>query len=209
MPLLHNYLFDELLIPIMYAFFLVSGIVGLALGIALAVFRTRVFRLFKPMNRWVSARKQLRPMEVQHTIEPFVYGHRRWFSVLFIVGGLFSILMLMANAHAITVASLFGAGHVSDLESLTMHMVGALLIVGGILSIAIGVLLGFFPDKLRALEKHSNRWISSRQMAKGVDDAHLPLDRWFESSPRTAGCILAVAALILTINSTIVLLGRH
>ena len=62
MPLLHNYLFDELLIPIMYAFFLVSGIVGLTLGIALAVFRTRVFRLFKPMNRWVSARKQLRPM---------------------------------------------------------------------------------------------------------------------------------------------------
>ena len=209
MPLLHNYLFDQLLIPIMYAFFLVSGIVGLALGIGLAVFRTRVFRLFKPMNRWVSARKQLRPMEVQHTIEPFVYRHRRWFSVLFIVGGLFSILMLMANAHAMTVTSLFGAGRVSDLESLTTHMVGALLIVGGILSIAIGVLLGFFPDKLRALEKRSNRWISSRQMAKGVDNAHLPLDRWFESSPRTAGCILAVAALILTINSTIVLLGRH
>lgn len=209
MPLLHNYLFDQLLIPIMYAFFLVSGIAGLALGIGLAVFRTRVFLLFKPMNRWVSVRKQLAPMDVPHTIEPFVHQHRRWFSVLFIVGGLFSILMLVANAHATTVASLFGAGRVSDLESLTIHMVGALLIAGSILSIAIGVLLGFFPDKLRALEKRSNRWISSRQMAKGVDDMHLPLDRWFESSPRTAGCILAVAALILTINSTIVLFWRH
>ena len=209
MPLMHNYLFDEILIPIMYSFFLVSGIAGLALGIGLAASRTRVFRLFKPMNRWVSVRKQLEPMEVPHTIEPFVHQYRRWFSVLFIVGGLFSVLMLAANVHATTVASLFGAGRVSDLESLTLRMAGALLIAGSILSIAIGILLGFFPDKLRALEKHSNRWISSRQMAKGVDDMHLPLDRWFESSPRTAGCILAVAALILTINSTIVLLGRH
>lgn len=209
MPLLHNYLFDQLLIPMMYAFFLVSGIAGLALGIGLAVFRTRVFNLFKPMNRWVSVRKQLEPMDVQHRIEPFVYRHRRWFSTLFIVGGLFSVLMLVANAQAAMGTSLLSAGRVSDLESLSIHMVGALLIAGSVLSIAIGVLLGFFPDRLRALEKRSNRWISSRQMGKGVDDLHLPLDRWFESSPRTAGCILAVAALILIINSTIVLWWRH
>ena len=209
MPLLHNYLFDQVLIPLMFAFFLVSGIAGLALGIGLAVFRTRVFHLFVPMNRWVSLRKQLEPMDVQHMIEPFVYRHRRWFSALFIVGGLFSLLMLVANAQAATGTSLFNVGRVSDLQSLTIRMVGALLIAGSILSIAIGVLLGFFPDRLRALEKRSNRWVSSRQMAKGVDDLHLPLDRWFESSPRTAGCILAVAALILVINSTIVLWWRH
>jgi len=209
MPHLNNYLFDQLLIPIIFVFFLVSGIAGLALGVGLAVFRTRVFRLFKPMNRWVSGRIPLGPMEAQHTIEPFVYRHRRWFTALFIVGGLFSILMLTAKAHATTVGSLFGAGRVSDLESLIVHILGAFLIVGSILSIAIGVLLGFFPDKLLALEKRSNRWVSSRQIAKGMDDVHLPLDRWFESYPRAAGCILAVAALILTINSTVVLFWRR
>ena len=209
MPLLNNYVFDQILIPVIFVFFLVSGIAGLALGLGLAVFRTRIFRLFKPMNRWVSARIPLGPMEMQHTVEPFVYRYRRWFSALFIVGGLFSILMLVAKAPATTVGSLFGSGRMSDLESLTVHILGAFLVVGSIVAIVTGSLLGFFPDKLRALEKRSNRWVSSRQMVRGADDVHLPLDRWFESSPRLAGCILAVAALILTINSTFVLFWRH
>jgi hypothetical protein len=209
MPLLNNYLFDQLLVPVAFLFFLVSGIFGLGLGLGLVVFRTRVFRLFGPMNRWVSAQKNLEPMEARHEIEPFVYKYRRWFSALFIVGGAFSIFMLVAKAHATVVASVFGAWRFSVIEPLIIQSLGALLIVGSVLAIAIGILLGFFPRALGALEKRTNRWVSSRQIAKGIDDVHLPLDRWFESSPRAAGCILAVAALILTINSTIVLLGRH
>jgi hypothetical protein len=209
MPLLNNYLFDQLLVPVVFLFFLVSGIFGVGLGIGLVVFRGRVFRLFGPMNRWVSARKSLKPMEARREIDQFVHIYRHWFSALFIIGGTFSLFMLVAKVHATAVASIFGAGRFPVIGPLIIESLGALLIVGSVLAIAIGIILGFFPRALGALEKRTNRWVSSRQIAKGVDDVHLPLDRWFESSPRTAGCILAVAALILTINSAIVLFGRH
>ena len=208
MPLMHNYLFDQLLIPALFAFFLVSGLFGFGFGIGLIVYRARAFQLFDPLNRWFSARRNLEVMEATHTIEPFVYRNRRWFSTVFIAGGLFSIFMLVAKTHAATVATLFYGGRAMAFETWIVQSLGVLLVVGSVLAVVIGVVLGFFPQKLREFERRTNHWFSSRQMVKGADDMHLPLDRWFHTSPRAAGCILAIAALILTINSTIVLFGR-
>ena len=209
MPLLNNYLFDQLLVPVVFLFFLVSGIFGVGLGIGLVVFRARVFQLFGPMNRWISARKNLESMEAQHEIEPFVHKYRRWFSALFILGGIFSIFMLAAKVDAVAVTSVFGIRRSSFIGPWVIQSLVTSLIIGSVLAVAIGIILGFFPRALAALEMRTNHWYSSRQFAKGADEMYVPLDRWFESSPRTAGCILAVAALILSISSVIVLLGHR
>jgi hypothetical protein len=148
-------------------------------------------------------------MEARHEIEPFVHKYRRWFGAIFIVGGLFSIFMLAVKVDAAAVASIFGAGRLSVIGTWVTQSLATVLMVGSALAIAIGIVLGFFPRALAALERFANCWYSSRQFAKGADDMHEPLDRWFQSSPRTAGWILAAAALILSVNSAIVLLGRH
>jgi hypothetical protein len=209
MPLLNNYVIGEILIPVVFLFFLVSGIFGVGFGIALVVFRGRVFRLFGPMNRWISAQKNLEPMEVRHDIESIVRKYRRWFSAFFIIGGTFSILILAVKVDAAAVASVFGARRFSFIGPWIVQSVATFLITGSVLAIAIGIILGFFPRALGALEMRADHWYSSRQIVKGVDKMHLPLDRWFESSPRAAGWIVAVAALILSISSVIVLHGHH
>ena len=209
MPHLSNYVVDEILVPVVFLFFLVSGIFGVGLGIGLVVFRARVFQLFGPMNRWISARKNLESMEAQHEIEPFVHKYRRWFSALFILGGIFSIFMLAAKVDAVAVTSVFGIRRSSFIGPWVIQSLVTSLIIGSVLAVAIGIILGFFPRALAALEMRTNHWYSSRQFAKGADEMYVPLDRWFESSPRTAGCILAVAALILSISSVIVLLGHR
>ncbi len=209
MPLLNNVLFDQLLIPAVFLFFLVSGVSGVALGIGLIVFRSRVFRLIGPMNRWVSARKTLKPIEESHDLDRFVHRYRYWFSAIFILGGAFSIFILVTRMHVTVLAAALGASRFSVLVPVVIQSLGALLIVGSVLAVAVGVILGFFPRALAVLEKRMNLWVSSRRIARGVDDPHLPLDRWFQSSPRVAGCVLTVAALILTVNSAVVLIGRH
>ena len=209
MPLFNNFLVDQLLVPVIFLFFLVSGIFGVALGIGLVIFRGRAFRIFAPMNRWVSARKNLERLEVGHEIEPFVHKYRHWFSALFIIGGTFSIFMLVVKVDAAAVASVFGAGRFSVIVPWIIQSFTALLIGGALLAIAIGIILGFFPRALGALEMRANRWVSSRQFVKGADAMHVPLDRWVETSPRAAGWIVAVAALFLSINSAIVLLGHR
>jgi hypothetical protein len=209
MPLLNNYVVDEILVPVVFLFFLVSGIFGVSLGIGLVVFQARVFRLFGPMNRWISARKNLEPMEARHEIEPFVHKYRRWFGALFVIGGTFSIFMLATKVDVVAVTSVFGFRRYSVIGPWVIQSLATFLIIGSMLAIAIGLILGFFPRALAALEMRTNRWVSSRQFTKGADAMHVPLDRWFESSPRAAGWVLAVAALILSISSAIVLLGHR
>ena len=209
MPLLNNYVVDEILVPVVFLFFLVSGVFGFGLGIGLVVFRGRVLRLFAPLNRWISARKGFKPMETPHDIDPLVHKYRRWFGALFIIGGTFSIFILAAKVDVDAVTSVFGLRRFSFVGPWIVQSLATLLIIGSLLAIATGIVLGFFPRALAALETRTNHWVSSRQIGKGADAMHLPLDRWFESAPRAAGGILAVAALILTIISAIVLLGHR
>ena len=215
MPLTHNVLIDQLLVPALFAFFLVAGLAGAALGVAMIVFRDRAFRFFAPMNRWVSARKTLAPLDTLYNIDPTVHKYRRWFGAVFIVGGAFTIfivsgaftmIMLVARLDVARVVSLLGGSGSSFVLGWLVESLGWMLMVGSALAIAIGIILGFFPQVLGALEMRANRWVSSRQIAKGADEMHVPFDRWLESYPRAAGWLLAAAALFLTVSSITVLL---
>ncbi|HVY07010.1 MAG TPA: hypothetical protein VHB46_13630 [Burkholderiales bacterium] len=205
MPLLHNYVTDQVLMPVLFLFLLVMGLFGVAFGVGLVVMRTRVFQLLGPMNRWVSMRKTLAPMEVHRDIEPFVHKHRRLFGAIFILGGLLTIVVLSAKVDPRAVTTAFGARNYVSFAPYVVQGVTTFLIVGSLVAIVTGVVLAFFPGMLAMVETRSNHWYSSRQMAKGVDSMHLPLDRWFESSPRAAGAVLGIAALVLVVLSILIL----
>jgi|SRR5579859_1514377 len=209
MSLTHNVVIDQLLIPALFVFFLISGIAGAALGAALIVFRARAFHVLGPMNRWVSARETLAPLETAHEVDPAVYKYRRWFSALFIVGAAFSMIMLFARFSVAAVVAFLGSNSDSIFARWLVESLGWLLFVGSALALAIGVMLGFYPRLLARLEVHANRWYSSRQAGKGVDRMVFTLDRWVESSPRTAGWIIATAALALAANSAFVLIAHR
>ena len=208
MPLTQNYLIDHLLVPAAFLFFLVAGIAGAALGAALIVFRGRISGLFRPMNRWVSVRKSLAPLERPHNIAPTVYKYRRGFSAAFIIGAAFSIVMLVAKVDVRAVVSLLGADPHSFVGPWIAQSLCWLMIGGSVLAIVIGIILGFFPRVLAAIEMRANRWYSPRRIGKGADVMYLTLDRWVEYSPRTAGWIIAIAALVVAFNSAFVLFGR-
>jgi hypothetical protein len=209
MMLGHNAVIDQLLIPALFAFFLVAGIAGVVLGIALIVFRGRVFRLMGPLNRWVSGRKTLASLETFHLVDPAVYRFRRWFSAAFIVGAAFSMIMILTRLKVASVVALLGAGRFSVIGPWLVESLEWMLLLGCLLAVAVGIILGFFPHVLGALEKRANRWYSSRPLGQGADDMHLTLDRWVEYSPRTAGWIISLAALIVAVNSAVVLIGRN
>lgn len=209
MPLYDNYVLEEILIPAVFLFFLVAGIFGIGFGLGLAVFQSRLLRLFSPMNRWVSARQRFAGLDTQRDMEPFFHRHRRVFAAVFILGGLFSIVMLAVIVDADDVATAFGVGQLSFVGLWAIRSTTTLLVIGSLVAMAVGVILAFFPRLLGRLEAGSNRWISSRQMIKGADEMHLPLDRWFAASPRIFGIVLALAALVLAAIAAVFLFGHR
>jgi hypothetical protein len=209
MMLNQNSLIFELLVRALFLFFLVAGIAGTALGLSLILSPARVFQLLSPMNRWVSGSKTLAPLEIVHNIDPTIYKYRRWFSAAFIVGSGFSLFMIVAKLDVGVVLSLIGASRYSFIGPWLLQSLKWLMIAGSVLALVIGIVLGFFPTALGALEKRANQWYAPKRLGQGADEMHLPIDRWVQSSPKTAGWIISVGALIVVVNSAVVLLGRY
>jgi hypothetical protein len=204
-----NYLADQLLIPFVLWFFIVASLVGVALGACLIAAGARTLRLLGTMNRWISLRSSLKPMEQPHDIGKAVYGHRRWFGIAFAVGGAFSIFMLLEYVEAAAVVSSLGGNASPAAASWIVEGLRWILVAGGALAVVIGLMLAFSTDALRALEARANRWFSSRQLVKGADTMHLTLDQWVETHPLTAGWTLAAGSAIVLIASIIVWVGQR
>ena len=204
-----NSLVDQLLIPFVLWFFMVAGIVGIALGVGLILGSAWTMRFLGTMNRWVSLRNGLKLMEEPHDIGKAVYGHRRWFGAAFAVGGAFVLFMLLAKLEVAAVVAALGRHATPVIVAWIVESLRWMLFAGGALAVLVGVMLVFSTDALRALDARVNRWYSTRHLGKGADTMHLTLDHWVGTFPRAAGWMLALGAAMVLIASMIVWLARH
>ncbi|MEX0958307.1 MAG: hypothetical protein WDZ63_03380 [Burkholderiales bacterium] len=196
-----NALVDQILIPFVLWVFIVTGLAGLALGVGLIVRGAATFRALGSLNRWVSVRNGMKPLEEPHDIGKAVYGHRRWFGIAFAIGGAFTVFMMLAQVEtASAVAALAGKARPAIVDW-ALESLKWLLVIGGTLAVIVGVMLAVSPDALRALETRTNRWYSPRQLGKNADTMHFTLDRWVEAHPRTAGSLLTTGAAIVLIGA--------
>ena len=197
-------LVDQLLIPVVLWIFIVAAIVGIALGVGLIINGARTLRFLGAMNRWVSLRSKLKPMEIPRDIGEAVYGHGRWFGGAFALGGVFAAFMLLARVEVAAVVPALGKNAPPVMIDWIVESLRWIVVVGGALAVIIGVMLFFSPDAVRAVEARLNRWTSTRQLGKGADTMHLTLDRWVGSFPRAAGWALTLGAAIVLVATMIV-----
>jgi hypothetical protein len=209
MMLTQNPLIVELLVRALFLFFLVAGIAGAALGLSLILSPGRAFQFLDPMNRWVSGSKTLAPLEAVHNIDPTIYKYRRWFSAVFIVGAAFSVFMIVAKLDVRVFLSMTGAARYSVIGPWLLESLKWLMIAGSLLALAIGIVLGFFPNALSVVEKRANQWYVPSELGQGANKMHLLIDRWVQHSPKAAGWIIVIGALIVVVNSAVVLHGRY
>ncbi len=174
---------------------LVFAGIGFAAGVGLIVSGARTLRFFHAMNRWISMRGALKPMEIPRDTEPLSHGHRRLLGYALIAGGAFSAIGLAAGVDAAAVGASFARGDMVRIVAIAAAALKWFLIVGSVAGVAVGLLLCFSPGALAVLEKHGNRWISSRRAMRGADEPILTLDRLVETHPRRSGWILVCTTL--------------
>lgn len=208
MEFIDSYAFRQWAFQFTVVLFLVGGLAVLAVGVGLIVARAGTLRFFVAMNRWVSTRRAFKPIEVARDTRQAVQRHRRWLAVVFIAGAAFALYGLATWFDARAVSFVFGLDpRPSSVASWLVESVRWVLIVGNLTAIVIGIMLGFFPDALAALEARGSRWYSDRQLVKGGDAMNLALDNWVAAFPRSAGWIITVAGLILVGDFGIMLSG--
>jgi len=210
MEFIDSYAFQHWAGQFLVVLFLVASLVGLAVGVGLIVASAGTRRFLVVMNRWVSTRRAFKPIEVIRDTSQTVRKHRRWLAVVFIAGGAFSIFGLATWFDTRAAGIAFGLDmQPYSVASWLVESVGRVLIVGNLVAMVVGIMLGFFPAALDALEARGSRWYSDRQLVKGGDAMHLSLDDWVAASPRFAGWIIMAAGLVLAGEFGIMLSGMR
>lgn len=203
-----NNLIDQLLIPFFLWIFVLAGIAGIALGLGLILRSTQTLRFLRNMNRWVSLRSSLKPMETPRDIGKTVYGQRRTIGSIFAISGAYIIYMLGFKIKFASVIVALSDDMSPVISHLLIESLRWFLVTGGALAILVGVMLIVSTDAMRALEDRVNQWHSTRQLGKGSDTMHLTLDHWAETFPRVTGLIISLGSAMVLIAWFIVWLGR-
>lgn len=179
-------------------FLLLGACLGLLAGLMLIFDRERAFRISAWLNRWVSTRAALRPLEAEHSIKRPLYKRHRLFGALICAGAAYSIAVLGSTRGAASVThtlALFGPRSVTTwiAESLTLF-----LLAGNAAALVFGIIFFIRPSLLKGIESWADRQISTRRTSKQLEVQRYPLDNLVKSHPQTAGVlILTGSAFIL------------
>ncbi|MDZ4253785.1 MAG: hypothetical protein U1A72_14550 [Sulfuritalea sp.] len=175
------------------------GIIGFAIGVGLLLNHVRMHQMFGVVNQWVSLRRSTRWLAIPRDTGADVARHRHLIGGLFILVAAYSTFVLMTQ---VDVPRFVAALRIDAPPALALMIVESLrwcLVVGGMVAIAVGIMMIFFQNALGFIETHANRWYSFRRHSLAGDVMHMGVERWTESHPRITGWTLTAGALVVVV----------
>jgi len=195
----------QLFIQFSMVSFLVVAVAGLGVGAGLVISSQKTVELFHVLNRWVSTRHALKPVEVPRDTDRAAHRYQRWLAAGFVLGGLVSGFGLAAGLDATAVSAVFAQKSFVPVVAIAVESAKWFLIAGSAFGVVVGAMLLFYPEAELTLERYANRWVSSRSVVRSWDDMHMTLDRLVEAHPKQAGWIIACTSAAAVIFGLIVL----
>jgi len=204
----YSNLWWQLLVQVLIVLFLVVAISGLAVGAGLLVSSQRTSQLFHALNRWISTRHVLKPVEVPVETERVAHQYQRWLAAGFFLGGLIAIFGLVAAVDVAAVSRIVAEQRYATFVAIALDCARWFLILGSAAGVVVGAMLLFYPNAEIMLETFTNKWVSSRRISRSWDDMHMTLDTLVEAHPRPAGIVLCCTSLA-AVFCAIFMLGRY
>lgn len=196
-------LLDQLIIPFLLVFLFIGSLGGVVLGCTLLLRSAPAIQFIHSMNRFVSMRQATRELEIPRQ----VMRPSKWLGIFLVAGGAFACYYLLARLQiprsALSIVDpRFGT-------ALAIDSARWLLVTGCVVSVAMGILVLFFPGALQALETRINRWVSTRHLLPAESGRmKAPLDLLVEAYPRAAGWTIAVSSLVVVAAVSLLIAAR-
>jgi hypothetical protein len=199
----------QLLVQFLIVLFLVVAVTGLAVGVGLIASSPKMAQYFHMLNRWVSTRHILRPVEVPVDTERATHRHYRWLAGCFFLGGLIAIFGLLTGLDATAVSAAFAAKRFAPVVAIAVESAKWVLIAGSASGVVVGAMLLFYPNAESMLERFANQWVSPRRVTRSWDDMRMTLDMLVEAHPKPAGWVIACTSVAAMICAVIMLVRYY
>lgn len=183
-----------------FIFLLLGSAFALVAGLMLLFDSQRAFRIGKRLDRWVSTRKAIRPLEEYHSISRPLYRMHRMVGMLICAGALYALVVLATpEGGAAVTKSLSGLGPVR-FASWISDSLRIILLTGNAAALLFGLVFIVRPSSLRSLEAWADRRISPREPTKTLEQMHLAPDQFARMHPRLIGGLVTAGSLYVLLN---------
>ncbi|MDX1455141.1 MAG: hypothetical protein R3217_06785 [Gammaproteobacteria bacterium] len=169
-------------------------------GVGLLVAPDRMRDTMRASNQRYSLRKALKPLEIQRDADRLIYRHHRLAGALLIIAASFFLYVYLTDSPVLKIAGWLQGQLGTDGFSGTVAGLGGFLAIVNFLALLLGVTLLVRPSALKPLEAVANRWVSTRQATRHLDDEINTMDGLVWQAPRFAGGLILVGALYALIN---------
>lgn len=174
-----------------FVFFILFSVFSFIVGIGLAARNATMLRLIDFMNKWVSTRKALKPLDTPHFVEPMLFRQPKLLGIGIILGAAASIFLLMRVDSDAYLPLFFGPFPYLT-ATILANFTESLLLVGNGVCLAVGLLVLFFPRLLSSLEAYTDKWYTLRKQTRPLNQMHLGIDHWVLAHPTVSGVTMSV-----------------
>lgn len=184
-----------------FVFLVVGAAFALIAGLLLLLNSNLAFRIGEKLDRWVSTRAALRPLEKHHSIARPMYRMHRLTGALICAGSLYALAILGTPEGAAAMGkSLAGLSASKYLSSWISDSLRIALLLGNAVAFLFGLVFMARPSLLKGLEAWADRSISGRQATKPLEQLHKPTDKFARAHPRIVGAFVTLGSIYVLVN---------
>ncbi|MGQ0651577.1 MAG: hypothetical protein ACT4P4_04785 [Betaproteobacteria bacterium] len=179
---------------------LFGGLLGLAMGLLLLLRPQTAFRISEVMNRWISTRQAMRPLDNPISVERAIYRSHRLIGLLLLAGALFTLYVLLVRLQGPELVWIMRRFFGAPVALWLANSVRAFFVVVNVAAALIALAMIVRPSALKGLEAWANRQYSGRRAMRAWEIPRQGIDPLVQAHPRLMGAVLLVAGLFIVIT---------
>jgi hypothetical protein len=183
-----------------FVFLMVGAAFSLLVGLMLLLDSKRAFRIGERLDRWVSTRAVIKPLEEHRSISRPLYRMHRLLGSLICAGALYSLIVLgMPSGETAIAKSLSGIGP-RPFAAWVAESLRYVLLVGNFGALLFGLVFIARPSALKSLEAWADRRISERKAVMPLEKMRMSADQFLRRHPQTVGVLVILGSLYVLLN---------
>ncbi len=185
----------DIVLRSLLVFLIVGCAAALIIGFWLLFRPDTLVRLNTRMDAWFSTRRALKPLMVPHRSEPFVYRHHRVAGALVLVGAGYTLYSVLYRFSMKATVAVFVPPYNRFFVEWLVESAVAVLTLGSIVAVAIGVILAVRPSLLKGVEAWANRRFSPRAGLRFLEIMRYQPDAVVTRHPRYVAVLIILGSL--------------
>jgi hypothetical protein len=191
---------SEIVSQTVFVFLMAGAAFALLTGLMLLIDSKWAFRIGEKLDRWVSTREAIRPLEEFRSVSRPLYRMHRLVGALICAGALYSLIVLgTPSGGAAIMKSLSGIGP-KYFAAWISESLRYVLLAGNFGALLFGVVFLVRPSALKSLEAWADRRISERKAVKPLETMRMSADQFVRRHPQAVGVLVVLGSLYVLLN---------